>query len=200
MSFSVSLENGRGCEWGNRNGLSSLFAQKKNILNPNFWQMITEIMKFKKDVLKYIEELERNPDVDRNETLGGFLKSHGYSELFQKAYLVSFSMFLRVSWTTRKFNLCCLDRYRYVVRYGQAHQTVSLTFRLTLFFRFAATIICFRFIYIYIYRLECFPSLQPKRRVFTYYLRFLFISQLFGRPQWLTVAGRSQNYVEKVPN
>ncbi|KAL0899217.1 hypothetical protein Bca101_083178 [Brassica carinata] len=50
--------------------------------------MITEFNKFKEDALKYIEELERNPDTDRNETLGEFLKSHGYSALFQKAYLV----------------------------------------------------------------------------------------------------------------
>ncbi|OVA12781.1 Mycolic acid cyclopropane synthase [Macleaya cordata] len=90
MSFSVSLDKGRGCEWGSRNGFSSLFAQKKNLLNPYFWQMIQEIIKFKNDVIQYLEHLESNPDIDRNETLGHFIKSHGYSELFQKAYLVPF--------------------------------------------------------------------------------------------------------------
>ncbi|KAJ0034271.1 hypothetical protein Pint_25136 [Pistacia integerrima] len=88
MSFAVSLDKGRGYEWGSRNGLSSLFAQKKNILNPYFWQMIREIIQFKNDVLSYVEELENNPDIDRNETLGQFVKSRGYSELFQKAYLI----------------------------------------------------------------------------------------------------------------
>ncbi|KAJ0034268.1 hypothetical protein Pint_25135 [Pistacia integerrima] len=88
MSFAVSLDKGRGCEWGSRNGPSSLFAQKKNILNPYFWQMIREIIKFKNDVLGYVEELENNPDIDRNQTLGQFVKSRGYSELFQKAYLI----------------------------------------------------------------------------------------------------------------
>ncbi|KAF8401963.1 hypothetical protein HHK36_012914 [Tetracentron sinense] len=88
MSFSVSLDKGQGYEWGSRNGLSSLFAQKKNALNPYFWQMIREIIKFKDDVIKYLEDLENNPDIDRNETLGHFIKSCGYSELFQKAYLV----------------------------------------------------------------------------------------------------------------
>ncbi|OMO95382.1 Mycolic acid cyclopropane synthase [Corchorus olitorius] len=88
MSFSVSLDNGKGCEWGSRNGLSSLFAQKTNVLNPYFWQMIREIIKFKNDVISYLEVLENNPDVDRNETLGQFIKSRGYSELFQKAYLI----------------------------------------------------------------------------------------------------------------
>ncbi|XXG76992.1 hypothetical protein AAC387_Pa08g1236 [Persea americana] len=88
MSFSVSLEKGRGYEWGSRNGLSSLFAQKQNALNPLFWQMIREIIKFKEDVISYLEKLENNPDIDRTETLGSFIKSHGYSQLFQEAYLV----------------------------------------------------------------------------------------------------------------
>ncbi|KAH0695180.1 hypothetical protein KY285_022277 [Solanum tuberosum] len=62
MSFSVSLDQGRGCEW--------------------------EIIRFKQDVISYLEELDNNPDIDCNETLGQFIGSHGYSELFQKAYLV----------------------------------------------------------------------------------------------------------------
>ncbi|KAL3634450.1 hypothetical protein CASFOL_021504 [Castilleja foliolosa] len=88
MSFAVSLDKGLGCEWGSQNGLSGLFAQKKNIMNPYFWKMIKEITKFKDDVLNYLEGLDNNPDIDRNGTLGHFVKSHGYSELFQKAYLI----------------------------------------------------------------------------------------------------------------
>ncbi|CAD5191288.1 unnamed protein product, partial [Musa acuminata subsp. malaccensis] len=88
MSFSVSLDEGKGCEWGSRNGLSGLFAQKTNALNPSFWRMIREIVKFKGDVLMYLEEHENNPDMDRSETLEHFIKSHGYSELFMRAYLI----------------------------------------------------------------------------------------------------------------
>ncbi|CAN4120579.1 unnamed protein product [Withania somnifera] len=88
MSFSVSLDQGRGCEWGTRNGFSSLFSQKKNLLNPYFWQMIREISRFKQDAKSYLEALDNNSDIDHNETLGHFIRSHGYSELFQKAYLV----------------------------------------------------------------------------------------------------------------
>ncbi|KAK4266193.1 hypothetical protein QN277_027153 [Acacia crassicarpa] len=88
MSFAVSLDKGRGCEWGSRNGFSSLFAQKRNVLNPYFWQMVREIVTFKHDVLSYLDRLENNPDIDRNETLGQFVISRGYSELFQKAYLI----------------------------------------------------------------------------------------------------------------
>ena len=53
MSFSVSLDEGQGCEWGSRNGLLGLFAQKKNMLNPYFLKMIREIIKFKDDVLRW---------------------------------------------------------------------------------------------------------------------------------------------------
>lgn len=52
MSFSVSLEGGRGCEWGS-SSISGLFAQKRNALDPYFYQMIYEITKFKDDVLRY---------------------------------------------------------------------------------------------------------------------------------------------------
>eukprot|EP01018_Ginkgo_biloba_P030445 Gb_22956 [translate_table: standard] len=53
MSFSVSLDNGKGCEWGSSNGLAGLFAQKSNALNPFFWRMITEIVQFKQHVIEY---------------------------------------------------------------------------------------------------------------------------------------------------
>lgn len=48
MSFSVSLDS---CEWGS-NSLGGLFAQKRNIVNPYFFQMLKEIIRFKEDVLR----------------------------------------------------------------------------------------------------------------------------------------------------
>jgi cyclopropane-fatty-acyl-phospholipid synthase len=50
LSTSVSLDN--GYEWGTQNGLSSLFAYKKNMFNPYFLQMIREVHKFKENVLR----------------------------------------------------------------------------------------------------------------------------------------------------
>ncbi|XP_042050616.1 uncharacterized protein LOC121795994 isoform X2 [Salvia splendens] len=87
-SYSVSLDEGRGFEWGTGNGISSIFAQKKNVLNPLFWKIMREIIKFRDNASLYIEELNNNPDIDRNETLGNFVQSRGYSELFQKAFLI----------------------------------------------------------------------------------------------------------------
>ncbi|VAH53931.1 unnamed protein product [Triticum turgidum subsp. durum] len=91
MSFSVSTQSKGGvggCEWGNGNGISSLLAQKSNILKPSFWRMVREILKFKNDALTYLEDHEHNPDLNRNETLGQFIQSHGYSLSFQESYLI----------------------------------------------------------------------------------------------------------------
>lgn len=142
MSFSVSLDKGKGCEWGSRNGLSSLFAQKKNVLNPYFWQMLREIIKFKDDVLSYLEQLENNLDIDRNETLGQFIKSRGYSQLFQKAYLIPIC---GSTWSCPSEGVMSFSAYS-VLSFCRNHHLL----------------------------------------------------QLFGRPQWLTVRGRSHCYVNKV--
>ncbi|EEF27649.1 hypothetical protein RCOM_0322810 [Ricinus communis] len=79
MSFSVSLDHGKGYEWGSRNGLSG---------QPVYYhyKFLTSMRAV--ECLSYLEVLENNPDIDRNETLGNFIRSRGYSELFQKAYLV----------------------------------------------------------------------------------------------------------------
>ncbi|WVZ64255.1 hypothetical protein U9M48_013805, partial [Paspalum notatum var. saurae] len=87
MSFSASMQlgNGKGFEWGSRNGISGVLVQKSNLLNPKFWVVIHEIIKFKNHVLGYLEDYRINPDW--NETLEQFIQSNGYSQLFQDAYL-----------------------------------------------------------------------------------------------------------------
>ncbi|KAL6971247.1 cyclopropane-fatty-acyl-phospholipid synthase [Sarracenia purpurea var. burkii] len=122
MSFSVSLDNGQDCEWGSRNGLSSLFAHKKNALNPYFWQMIREIIKFKDDVLRYLEDLENNPYNDRDETLSHFIKSRGYSGLFQKSYLVPICASI---WSCPSEGVMSFSAY-YVLSFCRNHHLLQL--------------------------------------------------------------------------
>ncbi|CAH9137357.1 unnamed protein product [Cuscuta epithymum] len=140
MSFSVSLDKGRGCEWGSRNGLSGLFAQKKNMSSPYFWQMLREILKFKHDVLSYLEEIDNNPDMEHNDTLGEFIKSHGYSELFLKAYIIpmcasiwscpsegvmGFSAYSILSFCRNHHLLQLLGRPQWLTVKGRAHSYVN---------------------------------------------------------------------------
>ena len=49
MSFAVSLAN-RTQEWGS-NGLDGLFATRTNAINPKFYTMITDMVKFNQYVL-----------------------------------------------------------------------------------------------------------------------------------------------------
>ncbi|KAI8560791.1 hypothetical protein RHMOL_Rhmol04G0283100 [Rhododendron molle] len=77
LSFSVSLDRGHGYEWGSRNGISRHLLCSKSYL-----RIYLHIR------CRYLEDLEDNPDISRNETLGHFIESRGYSEVFQKAYLV----------------------------------------------------------------------------------------------------------------
>ncbi|KAH8959005.1 hypothetical protein BDL97_06G058100 [Sphagnum fallax] len=90
MSFSVSSNTGnKGCEWSSNN-LAGLFAQKQNLVNPFFSQMNRELARFKDDVVRYLEKLQKKDDscVQENETLGDFLNSHKYSQKFQECYVI----------------------------------------------------------------------------------------------------------------
>ncbi|GMI93974.1 hypothetical protein like AT3G23510 [Hibiscus trionum] len=87
VSFSISHDKGNGYEWCSQYGFSNYFAQKKKILNPFNWSYLRELIKFGNDVESYLELLEKNPDIDRNETLGQFIKSRGYSDHFQNTFL-----------------------------------------------------------------------------------------------------------------
>ncbi|XP_056694673.1 uncharacterized protein [Spinacia oleracea] len=142
MSLSVSLDEGQGCEWGSRNGCRSLFAQISNAVKPNFWRMLQEINKFKDDVIMYLEGLENNPEMDRTETLGHYIKSRSYSELFQKAYLIPMCASI---WS------CTSER---------------------------------------VMDFSAFSVLS--------FCRNHHLFQLSGGPQWLTIKGRSQQYVKKL--
>ncbi|KAG6531920.1 hypothetical protein ZIOFF_005756 [Zingiber officinale] len=122
MSFSVSLDDGKGYEWGTHNGFSSLFAQKGNIFNPYFWQMIREILKFKADVLEYLEELDENPDKNRSETLEHFIRSHDYSELFQKSYLIPVCASI---WSCPSEGVLCFSAYS-ILSFFRNHHLLQL--------------------------------------------------------------------------
>ncbi|WP_416885232.1 NAD(P)/FAD-dependent oxidoreductase [Marinospirillum sp.] len=82
MSFSVSCERS-GLEYNGHN-LNTLFAQRRNLLRPRFWQMLRDIMRFNREAPA---ELEAGL-LSANETLGAYLKRKGYSAGFMQDYLV----------------------------------------------------------------------------------------------------------------
>ncbi|KAF7019440.1 hypothetical protein CFC21_032616 [Triticum aestivum] len=125
MSLSVSTQSdggGAGCEWGNGNGISSLLAQKANILKISFWRMVRDIFKFKNDALTYLEHQEHNPDLDRTETLGQFIQSQGYSLLFQEAYLIPVCAGL---WSSSSEGVLSLSAF-FVLSFFRNHDLLQL--------------------------------------------------------------------------
>ena len=82
MSFGIkNLDN--SLEYSGNN-LFSLFAQKKNLLNPKFWGMLKDIMVFNKKATKLI----KSKQVDENLTLEQFIKNLKLGQYFQDYYLL----------------------------------------------------------------------------------------------------------------
>ncbi len=82
MGFSVSSVI-NGLEYSG-SGLNGLFAQRKNLFNLSHWKMIIDILRFNKQAPLHLE----NQLVDKNMTLGDYLKKFNYSDTFRDFYLV----------------------------------------------------------------------------------------------------------------
>lgn len=82
MSFSVSCESS-GLEYAGSN-LNTLFAQRKNLLNPTFWKILKDIVRFNREA---IVDLEADK-IDKAMTLREYLQANKYSEAFKDNYLV----------------------------------------------------------------------------------------------------------------
>ncbi len=92
MSFSVK-NTARHFEY-NGHTLNTLLSQRKNVLNPKFWQFIKDVLQFN----KHIKQLRQNYENTRaqgkdvsaftEQTLGGYLSQKRYGELFIDNYLL----------------------------------------------------------------------------------------------------------------
>jgi len=78
MSFSVSLEEGR-FEYA----APALFAQRRNMLRPRFWSMLSEVLRFYREAPAALATLE-----DPNLSLGAFLQRGRFSAAFRDDHLL----------------------------------------------------------------------------------------------------------------
>ncbi|HCZ15614.1 MAG TPA: NAD/FAD-binding protein [Candidatus Accumulibacter sp.] len=84
MSFSVSLDEPR-LEWSG-SSLATVFGQKRNLLRPDFWRMLSDIVRFNRESVAW---LESNPgDCEERLSLREFLAIGGYSRPFADWYLL----------------------------------------------------------------------------------------------------------------
>lgn len=80
MSFSVSMDSGR-LEYAGKN-IGTLFSQRRNMMNPRFWRMLTDILRFN----RLADEIVRS-EGQVLPALGAFLDQHRFSDGFRRDYL-----------------------------------------------------------------------------------------------------------------
>ncbi len=82
MSFSVRCDNS-GLEYGGNN-LSTLFAQRRNLLRPSFHKMLQDILRFNRESVRDLD----SGRLSATTTLGDYLRDNGYGENFIQQYLL----------------------------------------------------------------------------------------------------------------
>jgi len=82
MSFSVTNEK-TGLVY-NGNSIATLFAQKRNVLNPKFWGLIRSILRFN----KRCKALNKAGNIDADKTVGEFLKEEKFNDYFAENYIL----------------------------------------------------------------------------------------------------------------
>jgi len=82
MSFSVRCDTS-GIEYGGNN-LSTLFAQRRNLLRPSFHRMLQEILRFNKEAVRDLDAGR----LSATTTLGEYLVQNGYGKAFINHYLL----------------------------------------------------------------------------------------------------------------
>ncbi len=84
MSFSVRVDEER-LEWAG-NSLATVFAQKRNLVKPEFWRMLTDMVRFNRETTEIV-----GASCADQGSLGSFLDRGGYGRAFRDWYLLPMS-------------------------------------------------------------------------------------------------------------
>ena len=87
MSFSVQVPgalNGKTLEWSGTD-LNSVFAQRGNLVNPRFWRMLADVLRFNALCTRIAKE-QREKELQQ--PLSEFLHTHKFSEPFRDWYFL----------------------------------------------------------------------------------------------------------------
>lgn len=76
----------------NGHTLNSLFSQRRHVLSPRFWQFVQQILRFNREIKSLLANFRQADKMQQaalsQQTLGDYLDSHDYGELFKTNYLV----------------------------------------------------------------------------------------------------------------
>jgi predicted NAD/FAD-binding protein len=117
MSFSVRCKR-TGLEY-NGTSLNTLFAQRRNLLRPEFYRMVRDILRFNRTAPALLDE--DNETV----TLGDHLHRHRYSEAFIDYYIIPMGAAI---WSTDPERMFAFPA-RYFVRFLNNHGMLSVNER-----------------------------------------------------------------------
>ena len=87
MSFSVKVPGalgGRALEWSGSD-LNTVFAQRRNLVNPRFWRMLADVLRFNA-LCTRIAKAQREAELQQ--PLIEFLRQHKFSEAFRDWYFL----------------------------------------------------------------------------------------------------------------
>jgi predicted NAD/FAD-binding protein len=87
MSFSVKVPGalkGKTLEWSGTD-LNSVFAQRGNLVNPRFWRMLADVMRFNALCTRIAKEQR---EIELQQPLSDFLRTHKFSEPFRDWYFL----------------------------------------------------------------------------------------------------------------
>ena len=83
MGFAVSVEDGR-MEYSGRH-LDGLFGQRRNLIRPAHWQLVSDILRFFREAKGHL------PTLPAEVSIGEFLATHGYSRVFIEDHILPMS-------------------------------------------------------------------------------------------------------------
>ena len=112
MSFSVSCQL-TGLEYGGSN-LNTLFAQRKNLFKPSYYNMLADIVRFNKQAIGDLEQQRIDPAM----TLAEYLSLKGYGEMFAKKYLIPMGSAIWSASTEVMLNFPLLFFVRFLKNHG----------------------------------------------------------------------------------
>ena len=118
MSFAASLEDG-GLEYAGTD-LNGLLGQRRNLLRPRFWRMMTDLLRFYREAPRLLEE-----PAAESLSLGSYLDREGYAESFAEDHLLPMGAAI---WSTTAAEMRDYPAAAFV-RFFQSHGLISLTDR-----------------------------------------------------------------------
>ena len=88
MTFSVSIDH--SLEWSGDN-VNTLFGQRRNLLRPAFWRMVTDIVRFNRLATALAMKQAsagHSADPKQLQSIASFLDEHGFSQSFREWYFL----------------------------------------------------------------------------------------------------------------